>query len=32
MMYLVGGVVKSFQFQPELVLKLLRDSELYSKF
>ena len=26
------GVVESFQFHPELVLKCLRDSEFYSKF
>ena len=26
------GVVESFQFHPELVLKFLRDSEFYSKF
>ena len=26
------GVVESFQFHLELVLKILRDSEFYSKF
>ena len=26
------GVVESFQFHPELVLKNLKDSEFYSKF
>ena len=26
------GVVESFQFHPELVFKILKDSEFYSKF
>ena len=32
--YIFGrcGVVESFQFHPELVFKILRDSEFYSKF